>query len=405
MAGLSRRMGARTRGCCCAPQRRGGCGGPGAGARARAQAARRGAWCGAAMGDGGLRRRRGSGGGSHWDKDGWMPRGAANGEGAALRAPLLAGDEQAGDEQAGGEADNSQREQQVWTALLRALVAGWRKILDAVTNVSAVVVKRGGSGFGGKDKGRGGKPLVLGALAAGRLRGLVARSAVMFDGENPEHRAALARLWTAAFPRDLPSDGGPSERWKDMGWQGKDPATDFRGGGVMGLDNLLGLHQHFPQAFSALLNKSRGTRASIEYPFAVAGVNITFALMSMLGLRDPALVAALAGGNTDNGAAVGASETPAEPGGAVIPAHATSPELHAFAEQLSVHGAHGARAFDSLYAFTFEALDAVWLETKASYMDFGVTLAAATQATKQALGTGDYEAKSRALSFTDIVKG
>ena len=83
-----------------------------------------------------------------------------------------------------------------------------------------------------------------------------------------------------------------------MGWQGKDPATDFRGGGVLGLDNLIGLHTHFPRTFAALLHKTRGSRAEIEYPFAVAGVNISFQLMTMLGLRDPALVALISTSST-----------------------------------------------------------------------------------------------------------
>lgn len=40
-------------------------------------------------------------------------------------------------------------------------------------------------------------------------------------------KEALKALWNAAFPgeelRDL-----VSEQWKEMGWQGKDPSTDFR---------------------------------------------------------------------------------------------------------------------------------------------------------------------------------
>ena len=37
----------------------------------------------------------------------------------------------------------------------------------------------------------------------------------------------LRALWYAAFPNsDL--DGLISDQWKDMGWQGSDPSTDFR---------------------------------------------------------------------------------------------------------------------------------------------------------------------------------
>lgn len=38
---------------------------------------------------------------------------------------------------------------------------------------------------------------------------------------------ALKQLWRLAYPgRELPSL--KSELWKEMGWQGSDPSTDFR---------------------------------------------------------------------------------------------------------------------------------------------------------------------------------
>ncbi|RHN38400.1 putative ELMO domain-containing protein [Medicago truncatula] len=39
--------------------------------------------------------------------------------------------------------------------------------------------------------------------------------------------ASLRALWNAAFPEEE-LNGLISEQWKDMGWQGKDPSTDFR---------------------------------------------------------------------------------------------------------------------------------------------------------------------------------
>lgn len=42
---------------------------------------------------------------------------------------------------------------------------------------------------------------------------------------------ALRQLWKLAYPnRDIPSL--KSERWKEMGWQGPDPSTDFRYAGM-----------------------------------------------------------------------------------------------------------------------------------------------------------------------------
>lgn len=37
----------------------------------------------------------------------------------------------------------------------------------------------------------------------------------------------MRALWNAAFPEEE-LRGLISEQWKEMGWQGKDPSTDFR---------------------------------------------------------------------------------------------------------------------------------------------------------------------------------
>ncbi|KAF3656825.1 putative nucleoside diphosphate kinase 1-like, partial [Capsicum annuum] len=58
---------------------------------------------------------------------------------------------------------------------------------------------------------------------------------VAYDSSIPEHRflfvfdlkEALKALWKVAFPEEK-LYGLISEQWKEMGWQGKDPSTDFR---------------------------------------------------------------------------------------------------------------------------------------------------------------------------------
>eukprot|EP00246_Nothoceros_aenigmaticus_P018725 TRINITY_DN993_c0_g1_i5.p1 TRINITY_DN993_c0_g1~~TRINITY_DN993_c0_g1_i5.p1 ORF type:complete len:259 (+),score=42.43 TRINITY_DN993_c0_g1_i5:431-1207(+) len=119
-----------------------------------------------------------------------------------------------------------------------------------------------------------------------RLRKLQQRLGVPFDGTRSDHQEALRTLWEVAYPnRDL--QGLVSEQWKDMGWQGTDPSTDFRGGGFVSLENLLFFAGRFPGSFQRLLNKEEGKRATWEYPFAVAGLNISFMLIQMLDLRSP----------------------------------------------------------------------------------------------------------------------
>jgi hypothetical protein len=108
-----------------------------------------------------------------------------------------------------------------------------------------------------------------------------------FDKSNLDHQALVAELWDMCHrgqqlfapgltgPPDLPADL-KSERWKDFGFQGVDPSTDFRGAGVFSLRNLLYLSSSYPQLFGKLVRA--------EYPFAVAGINVTMLLMTQLGL-------------------------------------------------------------------------------------------------------------------------
>ncbi|WVZ07933.1 hypothetical protein V8G54_021279 [Vigna mungo] len=113
---------------------------------------------------------------------------------------------------------------------------------------------------------------------------LQSRIDIPYDSSIPEHQDALRALWRVAFPEEE-LRGLISEQWKDMGWQGKDPSTDFRGGGFISLENLLFFARNFPKSFQDLLRKQEGDRSVWEYPFAVAGVNITFMLIQMLDLE------------------------------------------------------------------------------------------------------------------------
>ncbi|XP_059301745.1 uncharacterized protein LOC132053653 isoform X6 [Lycium ferocissimum] len=116
------------------------------------------------------------------------------------------------------------------------------------------------------------------------LQRLQNRIDVAYDSSIPEHQEALRALWKTAFPVEE-LHGLISEQWKEMGWQGKDPSTDFRGAGFVSLENLLYFARNFPKSFQDLLQKQEGDRALWEYPFAVAGVNITFMLIQMLDLE------------------------------------------------------------------------------------------------------------------------
>nr|DAD36577.1 TPA_asm: hypothetical protein HUJ06_007218 [Nelumbo nucifera] len=179
-------------------------------------------------------------------------------------------------------------------------------------------------------------PLFLSPLQEERLRNLQHRLEVPFDGSCVEHQDALKELWELAYPnRELPSL--KSELWKEMGWQGSDPSTDFRGGGFISLENLIFFAKKYPDSFQSLVHKKEGRRSEWEYPFAVAGINISFMLVQMLDLHSgkPASVAGIR-----------------------------------FLELLS----EDEMAFDNLYCVAFQMLDAQWLAKRASYMEFNEVL-------------------------------
>ncbi|XP_009787029.1 uncharacterized protein LOC107763718 isoform X4 [Nicotiana tabacum] len=116
-----------------------------------------------------------------------------------------------------------------------------------------------------------------------RLRRLQERLGVPFDETRLDHQEALQALWNAAFP-NVKLKSLISEQWKDMGWQGANPSTDFRGCGFISLENLLFFATRYPACFHRLLFKRSGSRATWEYPFAVAGINVSFMLIQMLDL-------------------------------------------------------------------------------------------------------------------------
>ncbi|KAH9615871.1 hypothetical protein KSS87_010285 [Heliosperma pusillum] len=175
--------------------------------------------------------------------------------------------------------------------------------------------------------------ITLTPLQEERLNRLKHRMKIYFDPSRSDHQELQALV---------------SEQWKEMGWQGRDPSTDFRGAGFMSLENLLFFAKTFSvrslsgallsnTSFQRLVKKQCGKRATWEYPFAVAGVNITFMLIQMLdldSLKRRTFVRAV------------------------------------FLQML----ADNQWAFDLLYCVAFVVMDKQWLEKNATYMEFNDVL-------------------------------
>ncbi|XP_078159991.1 ELMO/CED-12 family protein [Carex rostrata] len=221
-------------------------------------------------------------------------------------------------------------EQQQWTFLFSTLIAQWAQWFANILTESGSVVGRLLT-FSSQS------PIYLSPLQEERLSTLKERLQVPFDGSRVDHQDGLRQLWRLAFP-DTTIPPLKSEAWKEMGWQGTDPSTDFRGGGYISLENLIYFAQNYPESFQKLLLKQEGTRAEWEYPFAVAGINISFMLIQMLDLQSTGMPSSQAGTR--------------------------------FLELL----AEDENAFDKLYCVAFQLMDAQWLVKRASYMEFNEVL-------------------------------
>ncbi|KAG2172022.1 hypothetical protein INT43_001499 [Umbelopsis isabellina] len=98
------------------------------------------------------------------------------------------------------------------------------------------------------------------------------RTHTKYDGNNKAHENRLMELWTSLMP-DTALEGRITRQWGQIGFQGSDPATDFRGMGMQGLDDLVYYAQVHPKSARRALQCS--LHPVSWYPFAVVGINIT----------------------------------------------------------------------------------------------------------------------------------
>eukprot|EP00698_Gefionella_okellyi_P021666 TRINITY_DN7074_c0_g1_i1.p1 TRINITY_DN7074_c0_g1~~TRINITY_DN7074_c0_g1_i1.p1 ORF type:complete len:373 (-),score=86.20 TRINITY_DN7074_c0_g1_i1:142-1260(-) len=151
-----------------------------------------------------------------------------------------------------------------------------------------------------------------------------------------EDEQQLTELWVAVFGDDVPF-APVSDLWNRVGFQSDDPSTDFRGMGLLGLDNLVYFARHFPNDVQRLVRQE----SAKEYPMATAGINVTNMLMKLLGLDDQL-----------------ANMEPGSP-------EWESPLFVFFCYLYDV-----AQPFHELFCATMLLLDKLFIKMKATYMDF-----------------------------------
>jgi len=107
------------------------------------------------------------------------------------------------------------------------------------------------------------EPLSPVSLAA--LERVSQMRAIPYTGSNSAHQALLRSVWEALKPETQLS-GMISTQWSALGFQGKDPGTDFRGLGIFGLRVMERLCLDRPAEARGLVNG--------PLPFAITALNL-----------------------------------------------------------------------------------------------------------------------------------
>lgn len=96
--------------------------------------------------------------------------------------------------------------------------------------------------------------------------------ATPYNAENLEHEQSLLQLWSLLQP-GVPLLTRKTKQWQNIGFQGEDPKTDFRGMGMLGLENLLYFAKEYNSAARHILSHSHHPKHG--YSFAIVGINLT----------------------------------------------------------------------------------------------------------------------------------
>uniref|UniRef100_A0A8D0GRV0 ELMO domain containing 2 n=1 Tax=Sphenodon punctatus TaxID=8508 RepID=A0A8D0GRV0_SPHPU len=100
-----------------------------------------------------------------------------------------------------------------------------------------------------------------------------------YESENEEHEELLIKLWNLLMPHEN-LKARITKQWCEIGFQGDDPKTDFRGMGMLGLVNLVYFSQHFTGEARQIL--SRSNHPKLGYSYAIVGINLTEMAYSLL---------------------------------------------------------------------------------------------------------------------------
>eukprot|EP01091_Cochliopodium_minus_P014029 TRINITY_DN4680_c0_g1_i1.p1 TRINITY_DN4680_c0_g1~~TRINITY_DN4680_c0_g1_i1.p1 ORF type:complete len:339 (+),score=84.55 TRINITY_DN4680_c0_g1_i1:28-1044(+) len=101
-----------------------------------------------------------------------------------------------------------------------------------------------------------------------------------YDEKNNEHEETLKLLWDLSFEDKAYTR--ISKDWGKIGFQGNNPATDFRGCGYFGLCNLIYFSKTYEAKYKSMI-KGRIKEDLRNFPVAIASLNVIMLIYQILG--------------------------------------------------------------------------------------------------------------------------
>ncbi|XP_030836071.1 ELMO domain-containing protein 2-like, partial [Strongylocentrotus purpuratus] len=110
------------------------------------------------------------------------------------------------------------------------------------------------------------------------VRDIEALKKEKYSSANESHEKSLQKLWDLMMP-NTKLDQRITKQWGELGFQGDDPATDFRGMGILGLDNLVFAENYNGEARQTMIHSQHPT---LWYSYAIVGINLTSLVYDLL---------------------------------------------------------------------------------------------------------------------------
>lgn len=153
------------------------------------------------------------------------------------------------------------------------------------------------------------------------------------DWDITDHAEQLQKVWEYFLP-DHPFEGRKSKLWGEIGFQGMDPTTDFRGMGAHALSCLVYLAENELEWCRYLMQKDMDE--NYYYPMAATWINIAYMIAKLLNVKD---------------------------------ADALMEDEQSDLFNLFGNEPENSEPFNQLFTLLVQRWDAVWVATKSSYMD------------------------------------